>query len=205
MVERYARWVLKYRWLIIILSFAGAVAAASGAKYLTFNTNYRYFFSEENPELNAFEELQNTYTRNDNILFVIAPKDGNVFTPETLAIVEELTLDSWQTPFSLRVDSITNFQHTWSDADDLIVEDLVKDAASMTPAELLKVKDIAVNEPLLVKRLISPSGAVTGVNITVNFPGKSISEVPETAAYAYAKATETKGQIPRVSTSIYPA
>lgn len=198
MVERYAKWVIKYRWIIIMLCFASAVAAASGAKYLTFNTNYRYFFSEENPELNAFEELQDTYTKNDNVLFVIAPKDGNVFTPETLAIVEELTLDSWQTPFSIRVDSITNFQHTWSEADDLIVEDLVKNAELMTPAELERVKDIAVNEPLLVNRLISQSGAVTGVNVTVNLPGESITEVPEVAGYAYAKAQELRDKYPDI-------
>ena len=198
MVERYARWVIRYRWIIIILSLIATVIAANGAKYLTFNTDYRYFFSEDNPELNAFEELQNTYTKSDNVLFVIAPKDGNVFTPETLAIVEELTLESWQMPFSLRVDSITNFQHTWSDADDLIVEDLVKNAGEMTPAELERAKNIAINEPLLVKRLISPTGAVTGVNVTVNLPGKSITEVPEVAGYAYAKAEELREKYPDI-------
>ena len=73
---------------------------------------YRMFFSEENPQLNAFEQLQNTYTKNDNVLFVIAPQNGKVFTRETLSAVAELTREAWQIPYSIRVDSITNFQHT---------------------------------------------------------------------------------------------
>ena len=45
----------------------------------------------------------------------------------SLEAVEELTEGAWQIPFALRVDSITNFQHTWADGDELIVEDLVQE------------------------------------------------------------------------------
>ncbi|NIQ76004.1 MAG: hypothetical protein GWO08_11395, partial [Gammaproteobacteria bacterium] len=58
------------------------------------------------------EELQDTYTKNDNVLFVIAPDDGVVFKPETLEIIAEMTDRAWETPFSIRVDSLSNFQHT---------------------------------------------------------------------------------------------
>ena len=60
--------------------------------------------------------------------FVLAPADGMVFTPETLSAVEWLTEQAWQIPYSIRVDSVTNFQHTYAEGDDLIVEDLVMDA-----------------------------------------------------------------------------
>jgi len=58
---------------------------------LKFDTDYRVFFSEDNPELLAFERLKNTYTKNDNVLFVLAPKDGQVFSHETLVAVAWLT------------------------------------------------------------------------------------------------------------------
>ncbi|MFQ5587156.1 MAG: hypothetical protein ACE5GF_10120 [Thermodesulfobacteriota bacterium] len=113
--------VITYRWLIIVGAILVVVAAGSGGRYLTFSNDYRYFFSKENPQLNAFEALQDTYTKNDNVLFAVAPKSGRVFTRETLAIIEELTEASWQAPYSIRVDSITNFQHTRAEEDDLIV------------------------------------------------------------------------------------
>ena len=42
-------------------------------------------------------------------MFAVEPKDGKVFTQKTLAIIEEITQASWQMPYSIRVDSITNF------------------------------------------------------------------------------------------------
>ena len=112
--KQLGEWVIKARWWIILSTLLLVMVAASGARFLEFSTNYRVFFSEDNPELMAFESLQDTYTKNDNVLIVIAPEDGQVFTRETLSVVEELTQAAWQTPYSLRVDSLTNFQHTWA-------------------------------------------------------------------------------------------
>ena len=177
-----------------------AVAAGSGGRHLTFSNDYRYFFSKENPQLNAFEALQDTYTKNDNVLFVIAPKNGRVFTRETLAIIEELTEASWQVPYSIRVDSITNFQHTRAEEDDLIVEDLAQNAAStLTDDELAAIKTIALNEPLLVAPPhLHHSAHVTGVNVTINLPGKRLDEVPEVARFVRSMAEDIRSKYPDV-------
>ena len=82
-----ARTVTGRRWLVISLSLLLAVAAGAGAGKLEFSTNYRVFFSDSNPELNAFEDLQNTYTKNDNIFFVVEPADGRVFDAGTLGAI----------------------------------------------------------------------------------------------------------------------
>ena len=128
-----ARRVIAYRWLVLLLSLTLALGAGFGAGKLEFSTNYRVFFSDANPELQAFENLQDTYTKNDNFLFVFEPGDGAAFSKQTLDAVERLTTEAWKIPFAIRVDSITNFQHTYSIEDDLIVEDLVKHAQPATP------------------------------------------------------------------------
>ena len=194
----FGTWVVRYRWLIIICSIFIAGMAASGGRFLQFTNNYRYFFSKENPQLIAFEALQDTYTKNDNVLFAIAPKNGKVFTPETLAIIEELTTASWQIPYSIRVDSITNFQHTRAEEDDLIVEDLVLDAGNLTDDDLREIKKIALSEPFLVNRLVSPSAHVTGVNVTINLPGKKLDEVPEIAAFVRTMVDDVRERYPDV-------
>ena len=122
--------------------------------------------------------------------FVIAPKNGDVFNADTLALVSEITEQSWQTPYSTRVDSITNFQHTVADADDLLVGDLVAGSADLSTEFIAYVRDVALNEPLLINRLVSPQAHVTGINITIQLPGKSLDEVPETANFARALAQE---------------
>jgi hypothetical protein len=109
---RFTQGVLRFRWLVILAAVLGAVAIGSGAQNLEFASNYRVFFSDENPELVAFEDLQATYTKNDNFVFVLEPSDGDAFSADTLAAVESLTEVAWQIPFAIRVDSISNFQHT---------------------------------------------------------------------------------------------
>jgi predicted RND superfamily exporter protein len=179
MNDRFFQTILDQRWLVIAVTLLLAALLGFGLPRLEFSNDYRMFFSEENPQLQAFEQLQNTYTKHDNVLFVIEPADGRVFTRETLAAVAELTQRAWQLPYSLRVDSVTNYQHTRAEGDDLLVEDLVLDPQDLSDAQLREKQAIATAEPQLVNRLISPDGSVTGVNVTIQLPGKDINEVPE--------------------------
>ncbi|MEW8335634.1 MAG: MMPL family transporter [Candidatus Thiodiazotropha sp.] len=198
MSESFFRFVLNNRLLVIFLAVAVSLLMGSGVRHLAFSNDYRMFFSEENPQLKAFEQLQNTYTKTDNVLFVVAPRDGKVFTRETLSAVAELTKESWQIPYSLRVDSITNFQHTYAEGDDLIVEDLVIDPQALSDEALVERQRIATGDPLLVNRLISPSAHTTGVNVTVQLPGKKLTEVPEVAEKARAMAKSIEQAYPNI-------
>ena len=106
---KFSEFVLAWRWPVIIVSVLVTLLIASGAQHLTFASNYRVFFSAANPELTEFEAFQATYTKNDNFMIVLEPADGDVFTGETLAVIEELTEAAWRIPYASRVDSITNF------------------------------------------------------------------------------------------------
>ena len=198
MSERFFRLVLEYRYIVLVVSIAVTAMFGSGLPLIQFNNDYRMFFSEDNPQLQAFEQLQNTYTNNDNVLFVVTPKNGKVFSREALIAIEELTKEAWQTPFSLRVDSITNYQHTYAEGDDLIVEDLIFNAESLSEEQFARAEKIATQEPLLLHRLIAPDATVTGINVTVQLPGKALNEVPIVAAAARQLAAEIEAKHPAV-------
>ena len=184
MVESYTRWIIRWKYFVVLISFALAFAAAYGGQYLGFSNDYRMFFGEDNPQLLAFEKMQATFNKNDNILFVVTPKSEKVFSRETLTVIKDITERAWQVPFSTRVDSITNHQHTEAEEDDLIVDDLVVDPNALTDNDLLKIQTIAINEPTLVNRLVSTDSKFAGVNVTVQLPGKALDEVPKAVAYA---------------------
>lgn len=195
----YPKWLLEHRWLVIFLSLLFVASAASGGRLISFTTNYRVFFSEDNPQLLAFEALEKTYVQNDNVLFVLASENGNAFTREMLSVVEKLTEKAWQIPYSNRVDSITNYQHTEAEEDDLIVRDLVTDAMTLNDQTLEEIKNIAINEPLLVDRLISKSGHVTGINVTVQLPRiDETKETPEVVNFARKLADEVRATHPDI-------
>jgi predicted RND superfamily exporter protein len=191
MTRTLADFLVRWRWLLAVAALLLAIVCASGARFLGFSNDYRVFFSEENPQLLAFENLQNTYTKSDNVLFVLAPADGKVFTPETLSAVEWLTEQAWQIPHSIRVDSVTNFQHTYAEGDDLIVEDLITDAQGFNQQALDHVRQIALDEPLLINRLVSPRAHVTGVNVIIQLPGVDpAAEVPEVVKFTRELAAQ---------------
>ncbi|MDW3206646.1 MAG: MMPL family transporter [Alphaproteobacteria bacterium] len=197
MLARFSEFVLRWRWAIVLLSLVAAFGAAAGGRNLEFSTNYRVFFSEDNPQLQAFESLQRTYVREDVIMFVIQPETGTVFTPELLSGMRDLTEKSWQIPYSTRVDSLTNFQNSYaSGQDDLIVEDLVPDASPLDRADLDRIERTALSEPLLLDRIVSPDSRTAAVSVTVNLPLQSEMEVPEAMEYARILAEEFRGNHP---------
>ena len=180
MVKNYAEFIIRHKIITVILSVMMVMAMGFGAQFLTFTNDYRVFFGEDNPQLLAFEELQDTYSKNDNVMFILVPEDGEVFTNKTLEAVAWLTERAWETPHSSRVESLTNYQHTSAQEDDLLVEDLAFEPGDISDEELAKIRNIALNEPVLINRLISPQAHVTGVNITIELPGiDPIAENPE--------------------------
>ena len=197
MAKQYAEFILRHKWKTVILSVLWILVMGAGAQHLTFTNDYRVFFGEDNPQLVAFENLQNTYSKNDNVMYVVVPPDGQVFTRDTLSAVAWLTEAAWQTPYSTRVDSITNYQHTSADGDDLLVEDLAYEPDTLEEADLVRIKNIALTEPILVNRLVSPEAHVTGINVTIELPEiDPITENPEVVEFTRALKAEFLEKFP---------
>lgn len=196
MIQTFSQAMVRWRWLVVTLTLAFVVLATLGAGRLSLDTNYRVFFAQGNPQLEAFDALQNTYTKTDNILFMVIPEDGDVFDSTTMKLVFELTDAAWQLPFTSRVDSLSNYQHTVADEEELVVEDLILDPADLTEARLQTIRDVSINEPQLVKRLVSPEGHVTAVNVTALLPQQTATETPELVAAARALRDQFKADYP---------
>ncbi len=194
---RYALWVVSHPWRVVILWLCVIAAAASGLRTLTINNNYRQFFSADNPELLEFNALENTFVKNDTLNFVVAPENARVFSRETLTLVADLTARAWQIPYVSRVDSLTNFQHTEAQGDELSVRDLVADASDLDDAALARVKAIALAEPLLHGVLVNERAQVTAINVVVQLPRLDEHlEVPQVVSAARALAKEFESANP---------
>ena len=97
-IERYTRGVIRWRWPVLLASLALAIGSGMGIVHLKFIDEYRVFFGPDNPQLLAFDAVENIYTKNDNIFFIVEPPGDHddAFSPETLAIVEHLTEEAWR-------------------------------------------------------------------------------------------------------------
>lgn len=190
-LERYFEFLHRRRaWVIAAASLIVALLG-SGMRFLHFTTDYRVFFDQDDRRLKALDALHRTYSKDDTVLFILTPKDGQVFTASTLASVAWLTKQAWHLPYIQRVDSLQNFQYTYARGDELVAQDLYRNPERLREAELEQLKQIALNEPLLKNRLISPGADVTGVNVSVRLPGVDEErEVPQVVAAAERLAAE---------------
>ena len=182
-VKLYANFIINCRWLVILLTLLTVFIIASGVKYLSFGSDYRQFFSKSNSQLEAFEKLQEVYTKTDNAIIIIKPKSGNIFQPDALKAIQQITKMGWLLPHISRVDSITNYQHSYAQMDNLIVKDLVEGNPHHISRESLEnIRRIALSEPLVKGLLISNDGSTAGVNFTFNLPGDDPGIVPKVVA-----------------------
>ncbi|WMN60282.1 MMPL family transporter [Pseudoalteromonas xiamenensis] len=154
----------------IVLSLLLLFAAALGSGKLYFRGDYRVFFDSDNEQMTQFETIERTFNKSDNISIVVSANGQSVFTAETLRVIEELTQSAWKTPYSSRVDSIANFQHTTADSDDLVVEDLITSESLLTAENIADIRNVALNEPQTRRSLVSTDETVAIVNITVQLP-----------------------------------
>lgn len=186
MKQSWVNLIIQRSWIILIVMVLLGILAAKGGENLYFRGDYKVFFEKEFPQLVAFEEMQRLFNKNDNVSIIVVPDDGQVFDKESMTLIKELTDAAWQTPFSTRVDSITNYQHTWAEEDDLMVEDLVLETEWIDDELLERAESVSTQEPALVHRLVSPDGKVAVVNITVQLPNKenNTAEVIEITEYA---------------------
>ncbi|GGD04046.1 efflux RND transporter permease subunit [Hyunsoonleella pacifica] len=192
----WAEFIIKYKWAVLFASVLLVIGIASQGK-MEFDGDYHTYFSDDNPELLAFDGLQEKYTKDDNAFIVLTAKNGDIFTKKNLMAIEELAAEAWNTPFSSRVDAITNFQHTRADNDDLYVEDLSYETSLKSEEDIKRIREIALKEPLLVNRLINKDGSITAINVNVTFPGLNDDENSKTVAFVRNMIEEFKQKNPQ--------
>ena len=191
---------IRHRWQVIILCLVIVLVAASGARFLKPASDYRVFFSADNTQLLAYEALRTHYTNSDNILLAIAPADNNVFSREYLDVIAELTEKAWKLPYVVRVDSLTNYQYSHANEDELIVEDLYV-AEEITDTHITELKSIALQQPALVNKLVTDKADISGINISILLPGENpMVETPKIVNAVRELATQLELDRPELKT-----
>ena len=177
----YADLVVRRKFLLSALSLIAGFAVIAGIPNLTLDTDGRVFMDDQNPDKIMLDRFEQEYAKDDTLSIAITPEGGDVFTPETLAVIESLTEDAWNLPYVRLVSSITRFQNTYADGDiGLVVEDLVVDPYTVTAEDAAKAKATALSRIELDRNLINRDASVTQIGIIFRLPGLDLTrEIPE--------------------------
>ena len=141
--------------------------------------------------------MENTYGKTNNVFFAVVPENRDATSAVALEAIAWLTERSWQIPYATRVDSLTNFQHSTADGDDILVRDLLEVAAAGEGGER---SGDSRDRPGRAAACGAPDRArrrVGGVNVTVALPGgDEMREGSRVAAFAYGLADRVASASP---------
>ena len=195
-IKEFFSTVVNRPWATIAVTMMIVVISGWGAQSLELETDFRKFFSEDSPYLQSYDKLQANYSKSDNVIFIIDPADNDVFSEESLQLLLTLTESSWQLPFSVRVDSLTNFQHTEADEEGLVVRYLVDAELALTSETRAEIRTIALSQDVLRNKLVSENGKVAAVNVSFGLPHLNNTEETTIALAARALADDIRLQFP---------
>ncbi len=188
-----AQFLIKKGNLLALLSTILFLISAVGLTNLYFDSSYRAYFSEENPELVAFESMEKIYTKEDNVIIILKSRKESLFHGETLRAIEELTKKTWSMPYSIRVDSITNFQLISNAGETIEIKEAVENAMEFTSAELEILRTRLLDQPELKNKILSSDGKTTGIITTVQIPlDKRTEATTEIAKWSKSLITDFK-------------
>ena len=167
----FAKLLIKYRYLSIGLVLIVVCLLATGLTKLTFNPDLETYFPEGHPAVIRYNEIDDMFIPTDNLIIAVHSNEGTLFNSDSLKVIEELTRKSWTIPYSVRVDSLTNYSYVKSVNDDLIVEPFIEEAEKKSIEFIEKRKDLVAGEDIIYKSLISEDKKTSVVSIIVDPPG----------------------------------
>ena len=167
----FAKLLIKYRYLSIGLLLIAVCLLATGLTKLTFNPDLETYFPEGHPAVIRYNEIDDMFIPTDNLIIAVHSNEGTLFNGDSLKVIEELTKKSWTIPYSVRVDSLTNYSYVKSVNDDLIVEPFIEEAEKKSIEFFEKRENLVAGEDIIYKSLISEDKKTSVVSIIVDPPG----------------------------------
>ncbi|MFA5633219.1 MAG: efflux RND transporter permease subunit [Porticoccaceae bacterium] len=154
-----------YPKIIIFVALVLSLLLIAGAPKFEVDASVKRYIGEDSPVVEHLNFLEAEYIQDSNVLLMVKPHGGTVFAPEVLAAIAEMTEMAWQIPNIRRVDSLTNFQHTQVEGDDLVVEELVSAGEPLSSEDVERIRAIVLNEVRLVGALVDEQGSVAALNM----------------------------------------
>ncbi|MYJ86806.1 MAG: MMPL family transporter, partial [Rhodobacteraceae bacterium] len=199
-IHAFPEFLIRFRWIVIASTLIVMLGTSVGIGFFGVTNDYRSLFDDDNPQVVLLDALENIYGKSEKSIIAIEPKGQSVFQRDVLAAIESLTDSAWQVPYSTRVDSLTNYLHSWAEEDDLIVEELVIDAPSLSDEEVMRINEIAMSDNDVAGRLASMDGRVAGLVINYSLPeGHSDEAVFEITDYLSGMLEQARAENPDIN------
>ena len=197
--ENLSKFIISNRIVFIFSCLVLVLILGRGITSVVFDPDMERFFPKGHPATSLSYEIDETFIRTDNLVIAINAKNNSIFTKKTLSLIESLTEKSWTVPYSIRVDSLTNYSYVRSVDDDLLVEPFIENAVSLEDSFIKQREKIVEEEEIIFGSLISKDKKTTVISIIVDPPNPDANiKLIDTVEYMLEYIDEAKSNHPEL-------
>jgi len=197
--ENLSKFIIHNRVVFIFSCLVLVLILGRGITSVVFDPDMERFFPKGHPATSLSYEIDETFIRTDNLVIAINAKNNSIFTKKTLSLIENLTEESWTVPYSIRVDSLTNYSYVRSVDDDLLVEPFIENAVSLEDSFIKQREKIVEEEEIIFGSLISKDKKTTVISIIVDPPKPDVNiKLIDTVEYMLEYVDEAKSNHPEL-------
>ncbi len=175
MFETWARLVIRFRFLVLILALIPTFLMGSQIRNLTMDTSNEGLLHPDDPILTSYNSFRDQFGRDD--LLVIAIKSDNIFTLPFLTKLKKLhdQLEA-QVPHLNDITSLVNARDTRGRGETLLVDDLLLEFPE-NDQDLALLKKRVMANPVYQNQLVSVDNTFTTIIIKSDtYSGAGVSD-----------------------------
>ena len=168
-ISCWAEFVVKRRWLVLSISFLLIGLSFIPMQSIEYDNSSESYFVQGDPNLDSFNQLLELFGDVEYLSIGIRAADGDtdVFTPQTLQVVHELTEFLEKRPEVTQVRSISKYEYTHSGGGMMSTDPLIDDIHDSDAAS--KARLIIRGEPMALGTLVTEDLGHTRVIARVRY------------------------------------
>jgi predicted RND superfamily exporter protein len=155
LMTSFAKWVVRLRWVILLLVLLITIGFVSATKHLTVNNDYDSWLPSNDRVTELYRLVDDQFGANALVFAVLDFTEKGTFDPESLALVQRMTdaLEAIDELFN--VSSLTNIVDIRKTEYGVEVGDLIPEIPQSS-AELAELEAYVLSKEMYVNTLIPP-------------------------------------------------
>ena len=149
--------LLAKRYVLALITLILGGAVIWGMQHTSMDATASSILSEDDPYREEVEQARRDFPPSTSVLFAFQSAD-DVFNFETLQAMDDLTNRYSEIESAISVGSLLNRRLDAVDAERYDRDYLIPDLSTLTQEDLDSIREIALNDENLTKRLLSPEG-----------------------------------------------
>jgi len=158
-LERYARLLTGHAWAVLIAVGVVTAALAAGMGRLRVSIDFEASMPANHPFVQIDHQIRREFGGRNTMIVAVVPRDGEVWRPDVLRVVQEVTLAALRLPDVIAPNVVSlaapSVRHAEEEGGTIRVDYLMRDVPE-TPEEIATLRARLDDDPALRGVLVTP-------------------------------------------------